>query len=341
MSRLITCWASARRLLLDNLPPLHPNAVRYAERDLARDVVQKILVVVDPTASAHPCVEKAARLAASFGSSLELFICDAEMAGPGPGAASLSREQRHAVLREQRMALLEPLAAPLRARGIHVTTESVWQVPLTLGIVTHAIRSGADLVVKDTHAHAPSTHMPTVQTDWILIRQVPVPLLLVHAGAWPAHPRIAASVDPGGIAERPATLDQVLLSEARTLGRALMGEVEVLHALQGPPHLGDEQPSAAVRSEFRSRERAAVEQFVESGGVSCDAIRFIDRRMPEGVVDLVHDRRPDILVIGAAGRSRFPGSVASTASQVLEQVACDLLVMKPPGFVSPVLVRDP
>ncbi|MEP7242073.1 MAG: hypothetical protein ABI885_00145 [Gammaproteobacteria bacterium] len=49
--------------------------------------------------------------------------------------------------------------------------------------------------------------------------------------------------------------------------------------------------------------------------------------------------KPAVLVMGVAARQRFSGS-ASTASQVLEQTDCDLLVGKPAGFISPVLVTN-
>ena len=37
---------------------------------------KKILVVVDPTAADHPCVDRAAWLAESVSADVELFICD-------------------------------------------------------------------------------------------------------------------------------------------------------------------------------------------------------------------------------------------------------------------------
>jgi nucleotide-binding universal stress UspA family protein len=46
--------------------------------------------------------------------------------------------------------------------------------------------------------------------------------------------------------------------------------------------------------------------------------------------------------LGAAARPRWENAAASgTAAQLLEQLACDLLVVKPEGFVSPLLLRDP
>jgi tRNA G37 N-methylase Trm5 len=44
---------------MTEIPALHPHAVRYAERNVARNSVQKILVVVDPApAFVSPVLEE-------------------------------------------------------------------------------------------------------------------------------------------------------------------------------------------------------------------------------------------------------------------------------------------
>jgi universal stress protein E len=61
----------------------------------------------------------------------------------------------------------------------------------------------------------------------------------------------------------------------------------------------------------------------------------------EGLLRLARVGTPDILVMGAAARPRSVHSpVGGTAARMLERMNCDLLVLKPPGFVSPLLVTD-
>jgi universal stress protein E len=61
----------------------------------------------------------------------------------------------------------------------------------------------------------------------------------------------------------------------------------------------------------------------------------------DGLVRLVEEHAPDVLVMGAVARPRWVHSAASgTAAQVLGRIGCDLLVVKPPGFVSPLLVTE-
>jgi universal stress protein E len=321
-------------------PAPHPYLLRYAERDAARNVIQKILVVVAPTAQAHPCIDKAARLAASFGSTIELFVCDGDQELPVSWAGGTTTAQYRGLMRERRVAALERLADPLRARGLSITTDSKWHAPLEEGVVEHAIRIGADLVIKDAQRHRPTARMPVERTDWILIRQVPVPLLLVRPTAWPACPRVAVSVDPCRIADRPVALDEAMVALGCSIGRALNGPVEVLHALQSPPHLAGEALPAEVREQARARDREAVERLADRNSVGHAAVRFTEQAVPQGILELAATAQPSILVVGAAGRPRFRHPAASTAAQLLDQLACDVLVVKPPGFVSPVLVSD-
>jgi universal stress protein E len=80
-----------------------------------------------------------------------------------------------------------------------------------------------------------------------------------------------------------------------------------------------------------------MELMRNSGGPTEEA-SFVEGNVPEGIVQLVQRMRPSILVMGVAARQRLQVGAVSTASQVLEQTDCDLLAVKPAGFVSPVLV---
>jgi universal stress protein E len=325
---------------VSELNSLHPRSVRYIERAEGHDAIQKILVVVDPTASQHPCIEKAARLAGSFGSTLELYVCEAGEDLPPSWAGGSTLAQYRGLIREQRLAMLEGLAAPLRTRGIHVITESNWHVPLAEGVTLHALRSRADLVVKDTHRHSTGPFATGAHTDWELIRQLPTPLLLVRPTPWPDHPLVVASVDPCHAAERPVELDTALLALTCSFARATAGYVSVLHALQPPPHLPEQRLSAqTVQAEFE-RQADAVLRLAERVHLGKDALNCIEGRIPDTIVQFALRDRPAMLAMGVAARQRPQVGATSTAAQVLEETSCDLLLVKAPGFVSPVLVTD-
>ena len=52
---------------------------------------------------------------------------------------------------------------------------------------------------------------------------------------------------------------------------------------------------------------------------------------------LVARHRPDVIVMGTVGRTGIAGLiVGNTAEEVLMQVTCSVLAVKPRGFVSPI-----
>lgn len=300
--------------------------------------MQKILVVVDPTANRWPSVEKAARIARNGGAALELYVCDVDQDVPGDRGGAQGIADYRAQLRTGHLESLERLAAPLREAGLAVTTAAEWHAPLEEGIGHHVIRTKPDLVVKDTHWHRSLPRAMLTRTDWNLIRQVPSPLLLVRETEWPRRPLIAVAVDPCHPADYPPALDQAMASIGRRISDALDGELELLHVLQDPPHLPGERVVAHERAEAHARARAAVERLARDANVD---VHFTEGSGLEGLARLAAQLEPSVLVMGVAARPRWQHSVGGgTAARLLERTACDLLVVKPPGFVSPLLVTD-
>ena len=57
----------------------------------------------------------------------------------------------------------------------------------------------------------------------------------------------------------------------------------------------------------------------------------------EIIPDLITEIEADLIVMGTVARSGIPGFIfGNTAEDILDQVTCSVLAVKPPGFVSPV-----
>lgn len=321
--------------------PVHPHALRDIEGGLGCAAIQKVLVVVDPTTLSHLCVEKAAQIAASFRSSVELYICEVAEDLPESWAGGARVEHYRELLRAQRLQQLEELAWPLRASGLHVTTTSELHARLEEGIAQHVIRAQPDLVVKDTHRHSLLPRAHVTSTDWALIRDVPAPLLLVRPVPWRDRPRVLACVDPFRSAERPPALDETILKTSCMIGGALGGKVEVLHVLRGVPHLPGETVPAEVNEKAHAAQRQALEQLVARICGAHVPVHFSSGPVAQGVLGFLNEHGSDIVVFGAV--ARFPAGsqgAGGTATLLLEHVIGDVLVVKPPGFISPLLVTS-
>ena len=193
------------------------------------NAIHSILVVVDPTAEVHSAVAKGALLAEAFRARLELYICDTKAARAARFAAHVSQSPKEPFVSDMK-AVLEKLAGPLRARGLDVTTETECADPLHAALIQRTKHTSADLVVKDTHHHSLARRTFLTNTDWELIRNCAVPLLLTRTAAWTAHPRIVAAIDPGHANDKPFLLDHRILEHAAALARHLGGELHAAHA---------------------------------------------------------------------------------------------------------------
>ncbi|HSN33922.1 MAG TPA: hypothetical protein VLU41_14640, partial [Ideonella sp.] len=227
------------------------------------DKIAAILAVVDPTAAEQPAVAKAALIARRCAARLELLVCAAGEAAPG-GADRL----------------LEGLAAPLRMRGLAVTTHSMVGAPLHERLLERLRGAPVDLVVKDTHHHALLRRTLITNTDWHLIRGCAQPLLLVKPKSWATHPVILAAVDPGHAGDPAAALDHRILAVAAAFGARLDAELHAVNAYFPatiataagagmPPAIG--VPPEALRAE-NDRRRAEIAALTAPYGVSGDRL---------------------------------------------------------------------
>jgi universal stress protein E len=301
---------------------------------------QRILAVVDPTASSQPAVERAAWLARRAAATLELFICDYSahlVERSSLDAAALAEARKGFIANHRRR--LKDLARPLAAEGLAVEVDARWDTPLHEGIVRKAAEWGADLVVKDTHYHTTLRRSIFSNTDWNLIRECPATLLLVKPRAAAEKPCIVAAVDPLHEHDKPAALDQRILSTADALRTSLDGELHVFHAFDITPILAASAdaltmpialPVRELTDLMRKQHTEAVHALVNARGIPQERIHVHQGDTHHLLTALTEQLRADVVVIGAIARTGLRRLfIGSTAEQVLDRLSCDLMIVKP------------
>ena len=107
-----------------------------------RTTFRSILVgVEEPRQRRQPAVRRAAELARRTGGRLTLFHGAFSPLSVGPAPQGVSRDRHEARTIATLRAALEKLAAPLRQRGLKVTTRVAWDYPPYEAIVREALRS--------------------------------------------------------------------------------------------------------------------------------------------------------------------------------------------------------
>ena len=309
--------------------------------------VSKILSVIDPTTKTQPAMLRAAWLAKKTGAELELVICYYNEYLSGDrlfDSPSLEKARSEVLANEEQ--LLEELATPLRKDGLVVKTTALWDHPLHEGIVRCAIDSGADIVFKDTHHHSALVRAILSNTDWSLIRTCPVPLWLVKSRDVAATPTIIAAIDPMNEHDKPAALDDEILQLSRMLGGKLGGRCARVSFLRSA-HRGRDRHGervhtriAAVRRDRKADARRPPETLPRDHVVSrhrrCARPPRV-RADPRGIAGAREQINADLVVMGAVARNRWKRLfIGATAERTLEHLPCDLLIVKPDWFHTPV-----
>lgn len=322
---------------------------------------KSILLVVDP---ADPCVallERAVAVAEGNQADLKIvvvvprFVLAHGLAEQGPVSAEL---QVRLVAEQARS--LEALAAPFRQR-CSIDTRVLTGTPF-LEVIREVLRAGHDLVIRA--AEDPGWLDRLLGSDDMhLLRKCPCPVWLVRCGA-PTSPRCvlaAVDVDAGYPAEELETrqaLNQEVLALA---GAVALSEFAELHVacvweavgesfLRGAFMNTPDDAVAAYVEQARQRSVARLDALMGTLDdlLGTEAVAYLKPKahLVKGwarreIPALAAQLGADLIVMGTVARTGIPGLImGNTAEAILEQLDCAVLAIKPPGFVTPVVLQD-
>jgi universal stress protein E len=307
---------------------------------------QSIVVALrDPSARRQVALRKAVRIAKHSGARLTLFHAFARPLLV-PEAMPLDPAAILRDIAKQRRAELLALAKPLRKAGLRVRCEVVWDFPAAHAIVRWVRAHKPDLVVAESHRHARLARWFLANSDWELIRECPCPVWFVKQERLPARPLILAAVDPSHAHAKPSGLDDRLLRAASVVQEQLGGRVMLVHVQDtgglSAPTLLARMADARAAAVAADAVTDAVDKLARRHHVSA-ANQVVRTGAPaEAIGASVKQLKPDLLVMGAvsrSGQSHF--HIGNTAEAVIDEVTCDVLIVKPRGFKSTVPRKGP
>ena len=313
--------------------------------------ISKILVVIDPTCHEQPALERARWLARHNNAGLELLICYYNEYLSGDrlfDSPSLEKARREVVENQQEH--LEKMAEPIRAEGVEVTTTAVWDHPLHEGIVRHVLSSQPDLVVKDTHHHSAVSRALLTNTDWNLIRTCPTPLWLVKPRPMQDVPKLIAAIDPLHQHDKPAALDDEILQVSNRIAGKTGGEVHALHCYDpriavatavANAYIPVSLPFDEIERQMHEDHKKRFDEITEFHKVDSDKSHLIAGLTHEELPEKAEEIGADVVVMGAVARNRWKRLfIGATAERTLEYLPCDLLIVKPDWFKTPVSLEN-
>jgi len=211
-----------------------------------------------------------------------------------------------------------------------------WDYPVYEAIVRRALRIEADLIVVSRHAGRHIAPWMLRMTDWELVRLSPIPLLLVKNSHAYRHPAVLAAVDPTHAYAKPLQLDGEILRLGRVVSEALRGTLHAVHAYARMPSTAGIMTPPLFEKLEQQQLRAAKAKLTRALRSTriFTARRYLIASDPIGAItEAARKSHSAIVVMGAVSRSGLKKLfIGNTAESILDELSCDILVVKPLNF---------
>jgi len=182
-----------------------------------------------------------------------------------------------------------------------------------------------------------------------LLRKCPCPVWVVPSAPARALRRVVAAIDAEASTDAHRSLNTFILDMAAALTRDPDSELHVVYAwhfagaqtLAIRGHLDDEALRHAAWKE-RSYYEHKLREVLREHGASSDRmnVHLVEGEPIEALPRFTAEHEADVLVMGTVCRTGIAGYIiGNTAEDVLSEVECAVVAVKPGGFVTPVDVR--
>jgi nucleotide-binding universal stress UspA family protein len=225
-------------------------------------------------------------------------------------------------------------------------------------MIRQVLRDDHDLIIKCADADRGLRDILFSSTDMHLMRKCPCPVWIIKPTERRTYRRILAAVDQD--LEKPVSdaLNRQILQMSTSLALAEQSEAHVVHAwdvfgedlLRSRSWNFSEEGFEAMVEEEATARKAWLQDLVTNCGASPEqgtagapaAKLHVVKGDPQHVVPvLARELAVDLVVMGTVARTGIAGLfMGNTAESILAQLDCSVLTIKPPGFVSPVLLQE-
>lgn len=239
-------------------------------------------------------------------------------------------------------------SAGVNGQDFLVSVESAHNEKPAIAIIQHVLKNDIDVVVKQAEQNDNTAGFKAL--DMNLLRQCPVPVWLCRAGINCSEgAKIAVAVDAESDTEEGRDLSIRLLKTAQNVAAYCHGTLKVVscwryefeQSLRGNSWFKmEDHEMADLLAETETTSFTALQNLVQQSGLPDGVELYHLKGKPEQIIPefMVH-HGIDVLVMGTVARTGIQGFlIGNTAENILQNLSCSLLALKPNGFVTPVKI---
>jgi len=308
---------------------------------------KNILLVLNPETEGTAALDKAVRLARQNGARLTLFSVLNEPPGIPSNSESVAQHLQASAAAERRE-WLRGLMKPLQEEGFDVVIHVVVGIPF-LEIIRQVLREQHDLVITTAEEKKKGIRARLFGTiSMHLMRKCPCPVCVVKQAQARPYVRILAAVAPSAHDPKRDSLDRLILQLAGSMARREAAELHIVHVwyLFGERYVRSHGMTEEELNKLKTPEEIQHKQRLDALLLRVDVadlnphLHLIEGNPDERIPELVEVQGIDLLVMGTLSRTGIAGFlIGNTAEEVLNQVDCSVLTLKPDGFVTPVTLK--
>jgi universal stress protein E len=298
---------------------------------------QRILVVCDAHMTSSPALRRGIDLAQRSRAELHLCIFDYDPAIELTArhvSDDVARRARKEFLQERSEWLAQQVAA-CAEQGLHVECEAIWAPRLDEAIVATTLEIKPDLVIKDVRTQSAIRRFLFLPRDWKLVRFCPAPLMLVAEGSDTLPRRVLAAIDAWEEMPDPSPLNQAVFHAATQVASYSAGTVDIVSVAPLLPVTSSVyRHIAPVIDDVRRDHDRVFREFAERVHVPAERRHAMIGDPAPCIGELAERDGTDLVVLGTHFRSGIDRLfLGNTAESLLNQVQCDVLLIKPAGVL--------
>ena len=309
---------------------------------------KNILLVCNFDARPHMAVDRAVSLAKNNEAQLTVFTVVKERSVDARMVFThIPPEELRSRVIDDNRTKVDALAADIGQHVIDVRSQVVTGIPF-LEIIRQVLRDKHDLVILASEGKGGIQDRLFGATSMHLMRKCPCPVWVVKRAQTRPYTRILAAVDPSINDSRRGAINPLILQLASGMARMEAGELHIIHAWQlfGERYVRSSGMTMASVQEAKMLEKKQHKQrfdtLLNRAGVADlkPYVHLIEGSPEDCIPELVAEKGIDLLVMGTVCRIGIAGFlIGNTAEEVLNQVDCSVLTIKPEGFVTPVPIE--
>ncbi len=302
---------------------------------------QKILAVIDPTTEEQKALERAVELAKKTGAVITAFLSIYDFSYEM--TTMLSSDEREAMrqsLINDRIQWLDDIIDSIEHKNLTIDSKVIWHNRPFEPIIEQVLKSQYDIVIKGTHQHDKLKSVIFTPTDWHILRKCPCPVLLVKEHSWPINGNIVAALNVGSDESEHQSLNVKITEEAINLSKLILANIHLVNSFPGTPvNIAIEIPefnASEYNESMFNHHKEAMAKHAQKYSIGEEHTHVIEG-LPEDVIEkLSKDLDAELVILGTVGRTGISAAlIGNTAEHVIDRLNCDVLALKPDGYISP------